>query len=49
MGDSKIPSRKRSAKIPPKLVVAAVQREQVPKPSIMSGMIRAAEYRLATE
>ena len=48
MGASKMPSRNRNAKIPPKLVQAAVQRAQMPKPSIMHGMTRAAEYRLAT-
>ncbi len=43
IGDSNTPSRKRRAKIPPKFVTAAVHSEQVPKPSIMSGMTRAAE------
>lgn len=48
IGDSNTPKRNLKANNPPKLVTAAVNSEQEPKPSIMNGITRAAENRLAT-
>lgn len=47
-GDSHIPVRNLKAKRAPKFFATAIRMEQMPCPSIMSGMIRAAENLFAT-